>query len=182
LTRIRRAPPERVDEPLRWLKANGHDLAPVTGTDTRALLAIAACWRLYFNADDQHSVIVAVVALLRSLQPKCWRLAKALIPWAGDWSHEAPVWLQVLEVNQHARAAEELGARARLLVGDSTRVDLERDPSQCRGDSPDGAPCRRDAVAGAELCADHLRERSSCSASACGPAWSDDSTAPPRPP
>lgn len=159
--RTRRPPPERVDEPLRWLRLNHHDLAPLTGTDTRALLAIAACWRLYFNADDQPSVIVAVVALLQSLQPKCWRLAKALIPWAGDWSHEAPVWLQVIEANQRSLAAAELAARAELLDVDSTRPDLDRDRNQCRADNADGSACRHDAVPGAELCGDHLRERSS---------------------
>jgi hypothetical protein len=103
LTRVRRAPPERVDEPLRWLRANHHDLAPLTGTDTRALLAIAACWRLYFNADDQASVLRAVAELLASLQPKCWRLAKALIPWAGDWSHEGPVWQAVDDLVEQRR-------------------------------------------------------------------------------
>lgn len=114
MTRYRRPPPERVDEPLRWLRANRHDLGALTGTDTRALLAIAACWRLYFNADDQTSVLRAVVELLASLQPKCWRLAKALIPWAGDWSHEDPVWRTVagmVSARDEARTRRELSLR-----------------------------------------------------------------------
>jgi hypothetical protein len=83
---------------MRWLRANDHDLGPLTGTDTRALLAIAACWRLYFSSDAADHVVRAVVELLRSMQPKCWRFAKALIPWAGDWSHEEPTWARVLEL------------------------------------------------------------------------------------
>jgi hypothetical protein len=199
MSRTRRAPPERVDEPLRWLRDNGHDLAPLTGTDTRALLAIAACWRLYFNADAQPAIVRAVVELLDSLQPKCWRFAKALIPWAGDWSHEGPIWFQVLDVASTRRrvdapapAPESEADRYDHAVGfvmaqlSDPDVDEEqrrqirdhwrrtwpdrpapwgddpiRDTKQCRADNDDGSPCRRDRVAGAELCAGHLSERSS---------------------
>jgi len=87
-----RTRPERVDAPLTWLRNNHHDLGPLTGTDTRALLAIAGCWRLYFNSSDPELVLIAVAHLLRCMQPKCWKFAKALIPWAGDWSHESTVW------------------------------------------------------------------------------------------
>jgi hypothetical protein len=94
---MRRPPPERVDEPLRWLRANKQDLAPLTGTDTRALLAIARCWKLYFNADDPELVLQAVRALLKCMQSKCWIYAKKLIPWAGDWSHEETVWRRLVD-------------------------------------------------------------------------------------
>ena len=94
-----RSRPERADEPLRWLRGNGHDLAPLTGQDTRALLAIARCWALYFGGDEdaQRGAIEAVRSLLAAMQRKCWHLAKALIPWAGDWSHEGQVWSSVVE-------------------------------------------------------------------------------------
>jgi hypothetical protein len=212
MSRTRRAPPERLDEPLRWLRANGHDLAPLTGTDTRALLAIAACWRLYFNTGAQVSVLRAVVELLDTMQAKCWRLVKALIPWAGDWSHEDPVWQSVRDLYARTNAARARAAAdredartpyrpapapeseadryARAVgfvtaqlndpdLGDDDRTEIrahwrrtwpdrpapwetgDRDVNQCRADNDDGSPCRLDRVAGAELCAAHLAERSS---------------------
>lgn len=105
----RRPPPERVDEPLRWLRggklapddvrSQPYNLGALTGQDTRALLAIAACWRLYFGSDDdgQQAAIGAIRQLLRGMQSKCWIFAKRLIPQAGDWSHEDPVWRSVVE-------------------------------------------------------------------------------------
>lgn len=92
-----RTKPERLDAPLLWLRENNHDLGALTGTDTRALLAIASCWRLYFNSSSRDSVLLAVAHLLRCMQPKCWRFAKALIPWAGDWSHEPEVWSALVD-------------------------------------------------------------------------------------
>jgi hypothetical protein len=91
--------PERADEPLRWLRANNHLLGVLTGQDTRALLAIAACWRLYFGGDEngQLAALLAVRFLLRGMQSKAWHLAKALIPWVGDWSDEGPVWSRLVD-------------------------------------------------------------------------------------
>lgn len=82
-------------EHLRWLKAHGHDLAPLTGTDARALAAIAACWQLY-AVERCANAIEAAGHLVLTMQPKTRPLAKALIPWALDWSDEEPVWLRVL--------------------------------------------------------------------------------------
>jgi hypothetical protein len=79
------------------LRANGHAaaLAALTGTDARALAAIAACWQLY-AVDRSPRVIEAVARLVGSMQPKCGALAGTLIPWALDWSDEAPVWAAVV--------------------------------------------------------------------------------------
>lgn len=138
-------------EHLRWLKANGHDLAPLTGTDARALAAIAACWRLepapelqvlhrqdrvpgdgatfdaacerehrvhvpdgelrlhrvrrveverdrrsfVYTIERRSLVVEAVANLALVMQPSTRPLAKALIPWAMDWSDEEPVWALV---------------------------------------------------------------------------------------
>jgi hypothetical protein len=92
-----RTKPERIDAPLQWLRANKHDLGALTGADTRALLAIAACWRLYWCADYPAAVLAAIGHLLRCMQPKCWKFAKALIPWAGEWSHEPLLWNKLVE-------------------------------------------------------------------------------------
>ena len=78
----------------KWLKANGRDLAPLTGTDHRALSAIAQCWQLY-AVERQNHVIDAVAHLVLVMQPSTRHLAAALIPWAMDWSDEEPVWTLV---------------------------------------------------------------------------------------
>lgn len=106
----RRLPPERVDEPLRWLRANGHELGSLTGTDTRVLYAIAACWRLYCSTRED-SVLRAVRELLRSMQPKCWRFAKAVIPWAADWSNEDEWWSAMGDLDPSVRVEFLAGSR-----------------------------------------------------------------------
>jgi len=105
---VRSPRPERYDAPLVWLRANKHNLAPLTGTDVKALLAIAYSWRLY-SYTRRDEVIFAVAQLLRTMQPKCWRYAKALIPWAMDWSDELPVWFRVLDSDPRL---EEIAAAA----------------------------------------------------------------------
>jgi hypothetical protein len=93
---VRSPRPERYDAPLVWLRANKHQLAPLTGTDVKALLAIAYSWKLYSYAGGEE-VRAAIGQLLRAMQPKCWRYAKALIPWAMDWGDEFPLWHRLLE-------------------------------------------------------------------------------------
>ena len=44
---------------LRWLDANGHSLAPLTGTSGKALRAVAHLWQLYAYTRDP-AVVVAV--------------------------------------------------------------------------------------------------------------------------
>ena len=80
--------------PLQWLRANRHDLAPLTGQDTRALLAIATCWELYSNSDrnGQAGALVAVCALLPAMQDKCRYLARELIAYAMDWGDRERIW------------------------------------------------------------------------------------------
>lgn len=86
-------------EHTKWLKANGHSLAPLTGTDARALDAIAACWALY-AVERQPRILDAVARLVSIMQPKCRPLAAALIPWAMDWSDQVPVWALVEAVEE----------------------------------------------------------------------------------
>jgi len=98
-------------EHLEWLDANGHGLAPLTGTDTRALKAIAQCWEVYAYT-RQDSVLVAVCALLQSLQPKCWPLAKELIARSMDWSDRDPVWKKTQDIREAGAAATRLWLKA----------------------------------------------------------------------
>ena len=88
-------------EHIKWLKANGHgpSLAMLTGTDARALDAIAACWTLY-SVERDPAAIQAAALLVSMMQPKCRPIAKALIPWAMDWSDEGTVWALVLTVTE----------------------------------------------------------------------------------
>lgn len=78
-------------EHLKWLRANGHSTAPLTGTDHRALAAIAWCWQLYTVQPCEH-VLAAVASLAQVMQPSTRPLARALIPWAMDWNDEHVVW------------------------------------------------------------------------------------------
>lgn len=84
----------------QWLRANGHDLAPLTGQDARTLNAIAACWELYACSDDDgaQAALDAVRALLPAMQEKCWPLARELIAYAMDWDDREKLWPQVGEL------------------------------------------------------------------------------------
>ena len=84
----------KTPEHLRWLKANKHDLAPLTGQDHRALAAIDACWQLLANSDEngEGGAVQAVKSLLPALQPQCWPLARELIARAMDWGDRDRVW------------------------------------------------------------------------------------------
>lgn len=84
----------------QWLRANGHDLAPLTGQDARALHAIAACWELYACSDDAGALAAldAVRSLLPAMQDKCRPLARELIAYAMDWSDRERLWPQTGEL------------------------------------------------------------------------------------
>lgn len=78
-------------ECLRWLKANKWDLAPLTGTDTDALITIAAAWKL-FAYTGSRGVLKAIRYLVAEMQPKNRHLARELIAYALDWNDRARLW------------------------------------------------------------------------------------------
>lgn len=80
---------------LKWLKANGHDLGALTGTDTKALRAVHELWELYCYTRER-TVLQAVALTARSMQASTRPLAKALIPMSMDWSDEDPIWSLVV--------------------------------------------------------------------------------------
>jgi hypothetical protein len=99
-------------EHIRWLRANHYDLAPLTGTDRKALDAIAACWQLYAYERCAWT-LDAVALLLVSMQPKNHHFAMHLIPWAMDWNDEGPVWTMVvraMDAQRERRPESKLGA------------------------------------------------------------------------
>jgi hypothetical protein len=83
-------------DPLKWLRANGHALAPCTGQDAAAIRAAHALWELYAVADDRgrHRAIEAIRAihggaLGGAMQDTTRHLICRVIPCALDWDHEA---------------------------------------------------------------------------------------------
>lgn len=89
----------KVDEPLRWLRANGRNLGTLTVPDFQALLAIARCWQLYTVAEDPKAALAAIGYLLLAMQPKCWYLAKQLIPWAVEGGDEDLIWRELVSAS-----------------------------------------------------------------------------------
>lgn len=81
-------------EHLTWLRANKHDLAPLTGTDHKALAAIDACWHLYAYSGDKR-VLAAVALLLTQMQRSTRPLARELIARALDWGDRDRLWPRV---------------------------------------------------------------------------------------
>lgn len=82
--------------PLKWLKANKHDLGMLTGQDRQALEAVAACWELLTqDRTSRRGALEAVVALLPAMQAKCWPLAKELIARTLDWGDRERVWQEI---------------------------------------------------------------------------------------
>lgn len=69
-------------------------LAPLTGQDGRALDAIAHCWELYTNSDEdgQRAALDAVRALLKAMQPSTRHLAREAIPAAANWEDRERWW------------------------------------------------------------------------------------------
>jgi hypothetical protein len=80
--------------PEAWLKANGANLAPLTGQDRNTLRAIAACWEAYAAADEdgRAHVVAAVRLLLLAMQPKCRILTRELIARSLDWDVVDLLW------------------------------------------------------------------------------------------
>lgn len=69
-------------------------MAMLTGQDSRVLAAIAACWKLYAQSDDEgaRAALDAVKALLAALQPKCIPFARELIAFAMNWEDRDRLW------------------------------------------------------------------------------------------
>lgn len=84
-------------DPIKFLKANGHDLGMLTGQDRAALLAISACWEVWALGDSaaREACVRAIRALLYAMQEKCWPLARELIAFSLDWGDRDRLWPEV---------------------------------------------------------------------------------------
>lgn len=80
---------------LPWLKANlgKRCLAPLTGTDARALLAAAQCIELYSVA-RQPEVLQAFGTIVLCMQEHTRELAYHAIAHVMEWPDRAGVWNQ----------------------------------------------------------------------------------------
>lgn len=76
-----------------WLKENLGPLAlaPLTGTDSKALAAAVQIIELY-SYDPRPSVLEAFGLIVRRMQPKNWQLAYHAIAHVMDWGHRPRVW------------------------------------------------------------------------------------------
>lgn len=78
---------------LDWLHSNlgGYALAPLTGSDTRALRAAVQIVE-QFSYDRHPTVLRAFALCVLRMQPKCRELAYHAIAHPMDWSDRATVW------------------------------------------------------------------------------------------
>lgn len=83
------------DDLRRWLKANfgRHALAPLTGTDSRALSAVAHIVALYAVSGDGHA-LGALHDVVLCMQPETRELAYHAIAYQLDWGDRARVWAE----------------------------------------------------------------------------------------
>jgi hypothetical protein len=90
-----------------WLNANVADsnspiqfrrsTAGLTGQDSRALEAIAACWALYAVADETACAcaLASICVLLPAVQIEYRPFARELIAFAMDWEDRDRLWARV---------------------------------------------------------------------------------------
>lgn len=80
---------------LPWLRSNlgSHALAPLTGTDSRALAAAVQTIELYSYC-PQAGVIKAFGEIVRTMQPGTYQLAYHAIAHVMDWHDRTPIWFE----------------------------------------------------------------------------------------
>lgn len=77
-----------------WLKANlgKRCLAPITGTDDKALNAAVQVAVLWTYCDDRAAVAKAFGVCVNAMQPSTRYLAYHAIAHVSDWSFRAELW------------------------------------------------------------------------------------------
>jgi hypothetical protein len=101
---------DRYPTAAEWLRANDVDLAPMTGTDMRALNALAETWELYAYTRSPLA-IEAVRSILCVMQSTTRDLTKKLIARAMDWDDVEPLWDLVMDDAPWDDLADELRTR-----------------------------------------------------------------------
>ncbi len=77
----------------KWLKENlgPRCLAPLTSTDSRALLAAVQIVELY-AVERRPEVLEAFARIVGCMQKSCWSLAYHAIAHVMDWSDRSRLW------------------------------------------------------------------------------------------
>lgn len=99
-----------------WLRANlgKKCLAPLTGTDSRALQAAVQIIE-HYAYDSDPTVLAAFRLVVLRMQPKCYVFAFHAIAHVMDWSDRERIWLSShlpSEIRHFQRCAYEPGSRA----------------------------------------------------------------------
>jgi hypothetical protein len=81
---------------LDWLHSNlgGRALAPLTGTDTKALRAAVQIMEAY-GYDRSSELLHAFCLVVRRMQPHCRELAYHAIAHPLDWSDRKKLWAAI---------------------------------------------------------------------------------------
>jgi hypothetical protein len=81
-------------EIYRWLQCNlgKRCLAPLTGTDTKALDAAVQTAQLWTYCDNRAAVAKAFGLIVSEMQPSTRHLAYHAIAKVSDWSFRAELW------------------------------------------------------------------------------------------
>ena len=85
------SPKAHCADAVHWLRENKLPTAGLTGTDARALAAIAHAWSLYSYTREAR-VLDAIKLLLATMQQKERFLARELIAHSMDWSNRKELW------------------------------------------------------------------------------------------
>jgi hypothetical protein len=86
-------PQPRCETVLPWLKENlgPHALAPLTGTDAKALAAAVQIIELYAYSCNK-GLLPAFGAVVATMQESCRGLAYHAIAHCMDWGHRREIW------------------------------------------------------------------------------------------
>lgn len=87
-------------------------LGALTGTDTRVLDGIVACWFVYAYTGENRA-LAAVRLLLPLMQDSTRWIARELIPFVMDWSDRDRIWPLVSDDERLTAVGRSYGAELR---------------------------------------------------------------------
>jgi hypothetical protein len=76
-------------------------LAPLTGTDVRAMTAFVACIDLYSYCDHPEEALRAAAIVLGQMQESVRWIARELIPFVREWEDRDRLWPRIVGASLH---------------------------------------------------------------------------------